>query len=118
MADFLKNYLPAIFIVSWLLYRWWAARKVKQMLPELRRKGAILLDVRSTAEFAANSAPGSVNIPLQELKSRVDEIPKTKDIVVCCASGTRSAMARGLLKRNGFKNVYNIGAWSNLLESK
>ena len=118
MVYFFKNYWPFILLVSWIFYRWWSFRKVKLMLPELHSKGAILLDVRSTAEFAAGSAPGSFNIPLQDLKSRVDEIPKTKDIVVCCASGTRSAIARKVLRKNGFKNVYNIGSWSNLLEVK
>jgi rhodanese-related sulfurtransferase len=85
------------------------------MLPELKEKGALLIDVRSATEFASANAPGTINIPLQELGSRLAEIPKTSPVVVCCASGTRSAMAKLLLKKNGYQQVHNIGTWSRFL---
>lgn len=85
------------------------------MLPQLAKDGAILLDVRSAAEFASANAPGTVNIALQELASRLSEVPKASPVVLCCASGTRSAMAKVMLKKNGYQRVYNIGAWSKLL---
>jgi rhodanese-related sulfurtransferase len=85
------------------------------MLPELRKNGALLIDVRSAAEFAGANAPGTINIPLQELGSRLAEIPKSAAVVVGCASGTRSGMAKLLLKKNGYQTVHNIGAWSKFL---
>jgi phage shock protein E len=48
------------------------------------------------------------------LGSRLNEIPKDKPVVVCCASGSRSGMAKLLLLKNGYRNVHNIGNWSNL----
>ena len=63
------------------------------------------------------SAPGTINIPLPELGSRLGEIPKSGAVVLCCASGTRSGMAKLMLKKNGYRTVYNIGAWSKFLGS-
>jgi len=86
------------------------------MLPILRSQGATFVDVRSSGEYGQGNAPGTKNIPLQELASRLGEIPKDLPVVVCCASGTRSGMARMMLKKNGYGAVYNIGTWSNLLK--
>jgi rhodanese-related sulfurtransferase len=102
-------------LVAWFGYKWWNSRRVLAMLPDLKKEGALLVDVRSAAEFAGASAPGTVNIPLQELGSRLTEIPKSAPVVVCCASGTRSGMAKMVLKKNGYQRVYNIGTWSKLL---
>ena len=85
------------------------------MLPELKSSGATFVDVRSAAEFAGANAPGTINIPLQELGRRLGEIPKSSPVVLCCASGTRSGMAKLMLRKNGYLNVHNIGTWSKLL---
>jgi len=112
---FVEQYWPFMVLALWFGYKWWSARRVVGMLPALRQQGATLVYVRSAAEFAGGNAPGSVNIPLPELGSRLGEIPKTAPVVVCCASGTRSGMARMLLKKHGYAQVFNIGKWSNLL---
>ena len=98
----------------WFGYKWWNSKKVVAMLPELKRNGALLVDVRSAAEFASGNAPGTVNIPLQELGSRLAEIPKSAPVVLCCASGTRSGMAKMVLMKNGYQNVHNVGTWRKL----
>ncbi|MGI9219011.1 MAG: rhodanese-like domain-containing protein [Hydrogenophaga sp.] len=112
---FLEQYWPLLALALWLGYKWWSARRVVAMLPALRQQGATLVDVRSDAEFAGGNAPGTVNIPLPELGRRLNEIPKNVPVVVCCASGTRSGMAKMLLKKNGYTQVFNAGRWSNLL---
>lgn len=114
--EFFKNYWPMVALALWFGYKWWNARRVVAQLPALKQQGATLLDVRSVAEFGHASAPGTVNIPLQELGSRLNEIPRNAPVVVGCASGTRSGMAKLLLKKNGFGPVHNIGAWSNFLK--
>ena len=68
------------------------------------------------AEFAVASAPGTINIPLSELGSRLGEIPKSAPVVVCCASGTRSGMAKRLLRSKGYLKVHNAGTWRKLLD--
>ena len=114
MAQFLKDYLLFLFLIFWFSYKWWRAKQVKSQLPKLKSAGATLVDVRSIGEFAQANAAGSLNIPLSELGSRMSEIPKDKPVVVCCASGSRSGMAKLLLLKNGYQNVHNIGNWRNL----
>jgi rhodanese-related sulfurtransferase len=115
LLDFFQKYWPFLVLMLWLGYKWWNSKRVVAMLPELKKNGAMLIDVRSAAEFASANAPGTVNIPLQELGSRLAEIPKTSPVVLCCASGTRSGMAKLLLKKNGYQQVHNIGTWSKFL---
>lgn len=113
--DILRDYWPVLLIAAWFVYKKFKSQKVIKMLPQLRSQGAVEIDVRSAAEFAQGNAPTSKNIPLQEFSKRVGEIPKDKPIILCCASGGRSGMAKMLLEKEGFKEVYNIGPWTNLL---
>lgn len=115
VAGYFEQYWPLLALALWFGYKWWSARRVVAMLPALRQQGATLVDVRSDAEFAGGSAPGTVNIPLPELGRRLNEIPKNAPVVLCCASGTRSGMARMMLKKHGYTQVFNVGKWSNLL---
>jgi len=82
---------------------------------ELVKNGALILDVRTKGEFSTGHVKGAVNIPLQELSSGMKKL-KNKDqvIITCCASGMRSASAKGVLKNAGYANVHNGGAWTNL----
>jgi len=76
-------------------------------------QGAVLLDVRSPSEFASGHLSGAKNIPVQELGSRLKELPpKGKTIVVYCRSGGRSAAAASKLKTVGY-DVHDLGAMSN-----
>lgn len=74
--------------------------------------GAVLLDVRNASEYEANGLPGAINIPVSELSTRMNELDKSKNIVVYCASGSRSAQANTQLCNAGY-NVFNLGAISN-----
>ena len=113
---FFEKYWPFVALGLWFAYKWWNSKRVIAMLPELKKNGAIFVDVRSAGEFANGNAPGTINIPLQELGSRLGEIPKTSPVVLCCASGTRSGMASLMLKTRGYQKVYNIGTWNKLLD--
>lgn len=79
----------------------------------LLEKGAIIVDVRTEVEYRNGHMVKSVNIPLQELNQRLRELNPLVPIIVCCASGVRSASAKGMLERAGFK-AYNGGSWKNL----
>jgi NADPH-dependent 2,4-dienoyl-CoA reductase/sulfur reductase-like enzyme/rhodanese-related sulfurtransferase len=65
-------------------------------------ESTIVLDVRSDEEHAASSIPGSVHIPLDELRGRLDELDASRPIVVHCFSGQRSYFAHRMLTQNGF----------------
>ena len=81
---------------------------------ELIRKGAIILDVRSKGEYQGGHLRGSVNIPLNRLTENLCKLKKDKVIITCCASGSRSSVARKILKSNGYSEVYNAGPWTRL----
>ncbi len=83
-----------------------------EKLKLLVAQGAVLLDVRTPEEFEEESAPKSVNIPLDELFLRVTELPADKDIVVICRSGKRSQMAIELLRRLGYQRLFDGVSWS------
>lgn len=74
-----------------------------------------ILDVRRPGEWELSSIEGSVNIPLNHLNERYEEIPNDKELVVHCASGYRSSIAVSLLEKNNFTNVSDlvggISAW-------
>jgi rhodanese-related sulfurtransferase len=70
--------------------------------------------VRTKEEFATANKKGSINIPLELLQNKLNKIDKTKPIILCCASGSRSAQAKRTLIANGFENVHNAGTWSSL----
>ncbi len=70
--------------------------------------GAIVVDVRPQAEFAAGHLPNARNIPLAELEKRVGELPANKPVLVCCTSGATSSRAAGVLRKAGRKDVFNL----------
>jgi phage shock protein E len=82
-------------------------------LKALADRGAQKVDVRTPGEFRGGSAPGAINIPLDQLNARLKELDPSKPVLVCCASGSRSAMAAAQLKKKGFEAV-NAGPWTRL----
>lgn len=89
-------------------------RAVRAKLPEYLKKGAVIVDVRSPGEYASGHIEGSINIPLPDLAGQADRLDKSKTVLLCCASGSRSGMAVAILKGKGFKDLVNAGPWSNL----
>lgn len=82
---------------------------------EIARQGAIILDVRTSAEFAGGHIAGSLNIPIEALSRSLGKLKdKDRPIITCCASGSRSGVAVRLLKAQGYTNVYNGGGWRGL----
>ncbi len=76
---------------------------------------ATLVDVRETWEFAGGNVEGSLNIPLGQVFSKVEEFRNMpKPIILFCMSGNRSGMAEAFLKAQGVKEVYNGGAWRDV----
>ena len=87
----------------------------KVSLIDLVNEGAVILDVRTKGEFSQGHIKGSVNIPVEKLSANLNKFKgKSKPIITCCASGSRSASAKGILTSNGFTNVHNGGAWISL----
>ena len=69
---------------------------------------AVLIDVRTPAEFAGGTIEGAVNIPLDEIRSRLAEIPTDKPLYIFCQQGMRGYLAQRILVQNGFEDVTNL----------
>ena len=78
--------------------------------------GAFLLDTRNPMEYLAGTIPGFVNIPLDSLRDRLDEIPKDKTIYVTCQIGLRGYIAARILMQNGY-DVYNLSGGYRLYQT-
>ena len=111
------DFVPFVIGLSVVFVGFWVFRKLRQVKPELAHewveRGAVLLDVRSEAEFASGHLPGAINVPLPVLTRQTDGVGEvTKPVVVYCASGMRSALAERVLKRAGFTQVADLGSMS------
>lgn len=86
----------AMSVVSW------------REITDAERRDGFLLDVRVPMEYAFGTIPGAVNIPLEELRDRLDEIPKDKAVYIFCAIGLRGYLAQRILTAHGFRQVKNL----------
>lgn len=78
----------------------------------VKMHGATIVDVRSPMEYMGGHVAGSINIPLQEIPARMDELRGlSKPLILCCASGNRSGHAAQFLQQHGLPEVYNGGGW-------
>lgn len=73
-----------------------------------KKEEFFVLDARTPGEFANGSVPGAVNIPVDDIRGRMKEIPSGKKIAVYCGQGIRSYISARMLMQNGFPDVYNI----------
>ena len=87
-----------------------ASFDVKQVM----QRGAVIVDVRTPGEFNSGHIKGSLNIPLDQIGTKIAFLQNKKvPVITVCRSGNRSGAAAGVLKNNGIE-VYNGGAWDSL----
>lgn len=82
-----------------------------QQIDELVKNGAILVDVRDPHEREQGFIPHSINIPLGDLRQRLEELPKDQTIYVSCQVGLRGYLASRVLSLNGYDVVNVSGGW-------
>lgn len=93
--------------------RLWADASAQQGL-ELVKQGARVLDVRTPGETAGGVIPGALLIPVDQLEARLAELPNDgKQLLVCCAGGSRSAAACEFLSQQGFAALHNLEGGMN-----
>jgi len=80
---------------------------------QMRDNGAFVLDVRELGEWEEGHILNATLIPLGQLESRMNEIPKDQEVVIVCRSGNRSAQARDILKNAGFTNITSMDGGMN-----
>jgi rhodanese-related sulfurtransferase len=67
-----------------------------------------VLDVRTPQEYAEGHVPGAVNVPHDQVASRLAEVPKDKDVVIYCRSGRRAALAAEVLEAQGYSRLSHL----------
>jgi rhodanese-related sulfurtransferase len=83
-------------------------------IEKMIREGASLVDVRTPMEFMEGNATGSLNIPLNEIPTRLEEFRSLPaPVIVFCKSGGRSSQAQSFLSTNGIES-YNAGTWNQV----
>lgn len=88
---------------------WMPAITPAELLKELAGPNPpAVLDVRTAKEYTAGHMEGAIHIPIDELRARIDEVPRDRDIVVHCGAGYRSYLAQRILMNRGFAKVRNI----------
>lgn len=92
-----------------LLWRWRSSRR----LAALRARGALIVDVRTPEEFRRGHAEGALNLPLDRLSLGAAKLDREQPLLLCCASGARSALAARQLRALGF-DATNAGPWTRL----
>ena len=106
--------IAGLFILIYITFRTYRILNIDKGLDTMVKNGAVILDVRTSAEYKMGHIENSVNIPLSQLRS--DSIPfeKNSKIITCCSHGLRSVKAVTILREKGFKNAFNGGALSDL----
>jgi len=80
----------------------------------LKDQGTVIIDVRTAGEFQRGHIKGAINIPVDSIRSKINDIKKKgKPVITCCASGMRSGTATSILKQAGVE-AYNGGSWISL----
>ncbi len=75
--------------------------------------GATLVDVRAPSFYAGGHIDGAVNIPAGEIEARAAEIPRDRPVVLYCLTGANSAKSAAKLAALGYRQVYDLGAYTN-----
>jgi rhodanese-related sulfurtransferase len=82
---------------------------------DTKTSGKIIVDVRTIEEWNGDGhANCSVNIPLSDLSSKIEDLKKYNEITLVCRSGNRANKAKAMLEQAGLKNITNLGAWENI----
>jgi len=77
----------------------------------MENKNVNLIDVRTPDEFNAGSVPNAINVPLNEVVSRLEELQELQPMLIFCAAGVRAQKAIDFLVANGVTQVENGGGW-------
>lgn len=101
--------LTAYYFIKTLIVNDLSAEKAGR----IKNEGAIVIDVRSEDEYMTSHLKDAVNVPLNEINEKVGGLvpDKDKNILLYCRSGSRSFAGKRIIKRMGYKNVYNLGSF-------
>jgi rhodanese-related sulfurtransferase len=100
--------IAAFLAVKFFLFRDLSGARARELIDS----GAVIIDVRTGGEYRHSHVESSINVPLHDIRNRIGEVVRDKNTVILlyCRSGNRSFTAKRILKKLGYKNVYNLGS--------
>ncbi len=104
--------LLAVLFVLYLLWRR-SGQAAPQNIPQYLREGALIIDVRSPAEYSSGHLPKAINIPLNQIEAALPHRcpDRSRVLLLHCHSGARSGLAARRLKAQGYHNTFNLGSY-------
>ena len=116
----MKRHLTATFFTLFFLGCGLGEQKVPDSIIDSISKGTVIIDVRSSQEFAEGHFPGAINIPHHDILTGVKKIKlaKSEALILYCRSGNRSRKAQEMLINAGFTNTQNAGGLNTLLAAR
>lgn len=106
--------IAGILAALYVTYKIYSIAMLDKGLDKKIRSGAVILDVRTAAEFETGHIPNCTNIALSKLRTVDIPFDKKQVIITCCSHGLRSVKAVSVLRYRGYKRIYNGGAWPDL----
>jgi phage shock protein E len=112
----MKKFLPVLIVAigaAALVWRSGAGALSEAAAREQLQAGALLVDVRTPAEFGEKKLPGAINIPLDTIQTGITNhvTDKSKVVLLHCRTGRRSGIAEKELRALGYTNVFNLGSF-------
>lgn len=114
-------YILLAIIVLFFIFSKIMNRNIKQIsttalkdLLSSNKQNHLFIDVRTPNEFKSKKIKGFKNIPLDQLKNQLKQLPADRTIVIICQSGSRSSMAARQLLKSGYKNIINVRGGMNM----
>jgi phage shock protein E len=113
----MMNWTTVSILLGMFIVFYWLRRRGQISANDAQtqlKNGALLVDVRTPAEFNSGHLAHAINIPLDQIESKLPQQVKDKNqtVLLHCQSGMRSGLAMKKLKRLGYANVFNLGSYS------
>lgn len=110
------HWTTACILVGFVIIFYWLKRRGQISAKDAQthlKNGALLIDVRSSAEFNSGHLPDAINLPLDEIEAKLPRRVKDKNqaILLHCQSGMRSGIAKKKLNSLGYANAFNLGSY-------
>lgn len=105
-----------VLLLVWVVVKFLKSDSAARQIPALVEQGALVVDVRTTGEFASGHIQGAINIPYDVIADEIQkhDADKSHPIIVYCHSGSRSGAAKRSLLNAGYTNVINGGSYFSM----
>jgi phage shock protein E len=110
-----SGYTLLLVALLFAIFYFWrrSGQAAAEKIPQYLRDGALIIDVRTPAEYNSGHLPKAINIPLQQIEAAISHRcpDRSRILLLHCHSGARSGVAARRLKAKGYHNTFNLGSY-------